>query len=366
MKWILSISAFILLVLITGCGKQKEERFVIGVVFEPSPQTLERDISLMNELGITHVKFWMNWSSIQKKYGLNSLDWEWWDIVIEKLVENGIQPVPLICDATTAPYLENRTRISPENEGICKELCNENGCITYCGVGRENYINEAKKHARAIAERYKGKVYLFNIENELNWTCVHVLIAGWRAGDIWCDLTFVKELLEGIIEGVKDGNPTALTTMNFNVHHPLFVEQVKFMGNLLDISGIGAYPNYIGSTPTLGHLLGYYVRIMKSITKKSVMVMETGYPSGPHHEGYSEELQADYLTDAIISSIESGAEGFFYLKLRDPSTEFEGIKRVEKFWGLVDKNFNPKTSFYKYKDLIAELKNTQTMCVHRN
>jgi len=39
-------------------------------------------------------------------------------------------------------------------------------------------------------------------------------------------------------------------------------------------------------------------------------VMETGYPNGPVARGYSAEAQAEFLTEAWVSSRDAGASGF--------------------------------------------------------
>ena len=45
---------------------------------------------------------------------------------------------------------------------------------------------------------------------------------------------------------------------------------------------------------------------------KPVIVMETGYPTGPTESGYDETQQATFLRDAFDSSVAAGVRGFLW------------------------------------------------------
>ena len=256
-------------------------------------------------------------------------------------------------------------RVAPEDIGWEYRFQGYSGIVTgftgYIGIGREHYLAHLYLYLAAAARRYangKSKTLFWNTENELNWTYVHVLVAGWRFGNAWLDSDFLDLLLGTMYKAMKTGNSKALTTMNINIHDPDWIVDLTRWQNFLDIIGIGAYPNYLVPSPPLGEITADAVKMAREKSdEKPVMVMETGYPSGPKKRGWTEEIQAEYIKESAELSIKAGADGFFYFRLDDgdfPIAEDE-VQAVENYWGLVRLDGTRKPGFEILKKIINKM-----------
>lgn len=367
---------------------------LLGVVFHPGTREVADQAADMADLGASLAKFWFPWSQVQPTLiridpdsgdvsgrpspGLRLLearditakmaqeaafpehggrfapwiDWQAADRIVDALVDAGLHPLPLVGDATLAPHVvldaTNRIRGAPEPVGWEELDCADGLCTGYAGIGREAYLGQIALHARAAAIRYADRVVLWNTENELNWTYVHVLFAGWRKGAAWFDADFLESLLATLHEAIRAGSPAALTTMNFNIHDPLWLVRLAQWRKHMDVVGLGAYPNYLFARPVLTELLTLSVQAaVAGAAGKPVMVLEAGYPTGPPERGYSQGLQDDFLRDALPGSLEHGAVGYLHFALDDfpdPPSPWD-LKAVEHYWGLVDVAGRRKVAF---------------------
>jgi len=377
-----------------------------GVVFTPGIRPFEEQLEDMKALDADTAKFWLNWSAVQEEAlyydpasgrvspsreegfrwleredldvdpGLvqayafpggpdgrfhGHVDWAPVDTLILGLDGRGISPLPLIGDATTAPFVRTEEgyllRIAPEPAGWESVSCAEGECSGYRGVGQGAYLGQLALHTAAAARRYQGVVMLWNTENELNWTPVHVLVAGWREGRAWFDMDFLGGLLQTLYEAVHIGaGERALATMNLNIHDPFWFARLRDWVPFMDVVGLGAYPNYLFSQPVLGDLLLDATDRALQATEKPVMVLETGYPTGPAERGYSEPLQADYLERTSRAVREKGCVGYLWYRLDDPAyiPGSDELQAVEAFWGLVDAKGKPKQSFRTFRETASE------------
>lgn len=399
-----------------------KEKFLWGIVFIPDENNrgLKNQVADLQELGVTQAKWWMDWSETEPIVLLHDLekkkvrpacgpkpfgerrpaptergysfltradvekhqeiieeyahpedpksrfhglvDWSASDEIITLLNENGIEPVPLIGDATTAPYLKpsdtETFRIAPEPEDWQEADEIKGVGKSYQGIGKEAYLGHILLYTAAAARRYqKGKfsVKFWNTENELNWAYVHVSEAGWRKGESWKDQEFLTKLLATLDKGIHLGNPKAQTTMNINIHDPGWEKDLIAWRDLMDVIGLGAYPNYLFSKPVLGRMVGNAVTSAAALSEgKPVVVMETGYPTGPETRGWGETQQVEFIREAIRSAREAGAAGFFYFRLDDAkeTTMTKKVQEVESHWGLVDAKGRRKPAFFVYQEFI--------------
>jgi hypothetical protein len=249
-------------------------------------------------------------------------DWSEFDARLGAIFAGGLVPVPIVGHGytTTLPTLDG--------EPAAPDV-----------LGEEEYLARQYRFTRAVVERYDGdgvddapsglRVPLWQTENELN-QAFFTAIFGWRYPDVlgafassWTSWTFVTRILETLRLAVKDADPTALTTMNFHtdVHpglnhyfdHPGWFEAVVQWRDLMDVISFDAYPNYYTASPPNGAKVGERASIIKSVScGKPVIVMETGYPTGPAESGYDEAQQAQFLRDAFDASVEAGVRGFFW------------------------------------------------------
>jgi hypothetical protein len=384
LKWLDGTQVSILLPILVG--------FQWGVVFNPGHRNLSEQIGNLDDLGVGFGRFWLDWSKIQAMAfrfdpatskpvwednpaysypflesieGNSSLideyaghlTWTEFDTFVQSLIQAGIAPLPLIADATTAPVAPGtRTRIAPEDEGWTGSACILGACVDYAGIGRDAYLAQAYLHAAALARRYRDRIGIWNLENELNWAYVHTGVAGWRVGSAWSDPEFCRRLLKTLADGIKAGNPSALATMNFNIHDPAYLQKIGDWADPLDLIGLGAYPNYLFASPVMSPLLADAVRNTKSLSDKPVLVLETGYPSGPEGKGYSENLQVQYLNESTQVTLENAGSGYFYFHLEDPpgTPGSDDLQAVEYYWGLTNPDGTTKPAYGELNKLIEK------------
>lgn len=257
-------------------------------------------------------------------------DWSSFDQRLDEIADAGLVPVPIIGHGytPTLPLLEG----VPAAPDV---------------LGREEYLARQYRFVRSVVERYDGdgiddapsglRIELWQTENELN-QAFFTAIFGWRHpavlgafGSAWQDWGYVTRILETLRLAVKDADPTALTTMNFHtdVHpglneafaNPGWIESIRHWRGLMDVVSFDAYPNYYRSTPPNGNAVGERAAIVKArACGRPVVVMETGYPTGPSEGGYDEAKQAQFIRDAFDSSVAAGVRGFFLFGARTSET----------------------------------------------
>jgi len=209
-------------------------------------------------------------------------------------------------------------------------------------LGRQNYLGHLYLHVRAAVERYDGDgtddapgglvVRFWEPEAELNEAFLTAVL-GWRGpayeqalGSAWHDFEFLTDVIRLGNEAVREEDPGAITVMPFHtdIHenfgrffgYPPWTEAVSRWAEYVDVIGIDAYPNYYRPLPIKGGLL--YDRVLQAREISGdlpVMVIETGYPSGPTEVGFDEILQAEYLDRAVESARAAGAAGYLHFTL---------------------------------------------------
>jgi hypothetical protein len=281
----------------------------------------------------------------------NSARWGDYDAMIDKLIAGGINLFPVIgCGYIYfLPFYKDKKseKIIPDN------------------VGKENYLGLLYLYARAVVRRYKKRVKYWQIENELN-VAGETVIWGWRKGVSWFNWKFLTEVLKTLNRAVKIEDPEAKTTMNFHTDVRVvpgiydWKRDIKRWVEHIDIIGIDAYPNYVIGSPVRGEVVGKRVKAAKSLDLgKPVIVLETGYPSGPAWKGFNEARQAIYLKQACRSSRINGAGGFFYYCLVSTEgfparvmTSNRGLQDIEPWLGIVGVD-RYKPAWYAYREEIS-------------
>jgi len=277
----------------------------------------------------------------------DSTKWGDYDAMMEKLIAKGISPFPVIgCGYTFFLPSHSGKRITPDN------------------VGKRRYLGLIYLYARAVVRRYK-KVRYWQIENELN-VAGETVIWGWRDGLSWFNWEFLTDLLKTLNRAVKIENPEAKTAMNFHTDVRLLPgiydwrKDIKRWVEYIDLIGIDAYPNYLMGSPVHGKEIGKRVMAAKNLDLgKPVIVLETGYPTGPTWKGFNGERQAIYLKQACTSSRINGADGFFYYCLASAEgfpakviASNRGLQDIEPWFGIVSGD-GYKPAWYAYKEVIS-------------
>jgi hypothetical protein len=277
-----------------------------------------------------------------------TIDFTTFDRTIDDIALAGVDPVPLVGHgwSRTLPALPSGTVANPDD------------------LGREEYLARQYRFVRALVERYDAdgvddapshvRVELWQIENELN-EARFTTVLGWRQPaetperhSAWADNAFLDELITVLATAVRDADPTARVTHNFHTDVPAsfdrafgirpFDQAIAAWSPLLDLVALDAYPNYARATPLAPEVVGERVAIARGASLgRHVIVMETGYPTGPTDRGYSEEGQRAYAAAVLDSIVEAGAVGIFWFGTATPDVPdgSEDITSVEPYWGVV-------------------------------
>jgi hypothetical protein len=336
----------------------------------------------------------------------DTADWTSHDLRVSDLVDAGIEPVPIVGHgySTTLPDF-GAGRATPD------------------ALGRQEYLAQQYRQTRAVVERYDAdgvddapgspRIALWQTENELNQAFL-TAVFGWRSpgftsalGSAWQDWAFLTDLLSTLRLAVLDADPTARTVMNFHtdVHEgigaafgvPSWQASITDWSDQMDVIGFDAYPNYYESQPQRGSVVGERVAEVVALAEgKPVMVIETGYPTGPSELGFNAADQAVFLEEALESSVAAGAEGFFWFGMQTHDTHtavitqedvdnlamlgdlFESgdadallafiaadpdyvqnqlgvvLQSVEGYWGIVAPDDTPKPAWHTLDALLAD------------
>lgn len=274
---------------------------------------------------------------------LEKWKWDVFEKVFRALKERGIELIVGIGVGYTGalPLISGNSCGKPEGERAYPDV-----------LGKERYIMENYLLARTVVRRFRGIVRVWQIENELNVACETVLW-GWREGEAWCRKDFLDSLISSLYRGVKEEDPSALTTHNF--HTDLhWMDDVKRWYPYVDIIGIDAYPNYLVGEPVYGREVGKRVGIAVANFEKPVIVLETGYPTQPQKRRFSEENQARYMEEALVSTFRNGGAGILFFTLFTSEVDepwHRGFQEVEPYWGLFRRDGSRKRAWSTVKEI---------------
>ena len=188
-------------------------------------------------------------------------------------------------------------------------------------------------------------------------------------------------------QGIKDGNPSAKTSMNpaglGSDGRWLFTALYSKSEGLFDYAGIdGYFGSWASGGPESWRLL--IVEIYR-ITDAPVLIHEWGYssigkvkerPFGPPPKGWnswncaekawfnvwkqehSEKEQAEYVKTTLEIFAETpNLAGNFFFRWRDPPTCWQCGQPncpAECGWGLIDNHGKPKLAYYSFKETYEE------------
>lgn len=257
---------------------------------------------------------------------LRTHDFHVFDERLHEMLDAGIEAIPIVGHgyATTMPSMGD-VRAGPDV------------------LGREEYLARQYLVTRATVERYDGdgiddepthlRVRIWQTENELNQAFLAAML-GQRdptrldaLSSLWRRWDFLTELLETLRKAVLDADPTALTTQNFHtdIHEdinrsfslPAWRDAIRMWRDQMDIVSFDAYPNYYRATPLRASVLETRTREIRELAEgRPVMLLETGYASGPSELSFNEENQGAYMRDAFDAARRAGVAGFFWFGTR--------------------------------------------------
>lgn len=364
----------------TGFEPVELPEFLFGLSQVPAD-----GIAIAHEVGARYLRPTLSWRTVEPTVVAEGLtlsavrsdpdgiaqwsatrDWSSFDQRLEEIVNAGLVPVPIVGHGYTPTLpLLGGVPAAPDV------------------LGREEYLARQYRFVRALVERYDGdgiddapsglRIDLWQTENELN-QAFFTAIFGWRHpavidafGSAWQDWGFVTRILVTLRLAVKDADPTALTTMNFhtdvhpgineNFGMPGWIESVRQWRGLMDVVSFDAYPNYYRSTPPDGNAVGERAAIVAARScGQPVVVMETGYPTGPAEAGFDETQQAQFVRDAFDSSVAAGVRGFFLFGARTSETHAATItpydlEQIELLASFLESGDAPALLAYAFTNL---------------
>jgi hypothetical protein len=254
------------------------------------------------------------------------------------------------------------------------------------GQGTPEYFENYRRICAFIAGEFKGLIDWWQVGNEL---------------DIWIfreqlSLAQSGEFLKQGIRGVKEAAPEAKTGINITLFPSLpgevdgnteAHEGVTIARDVygdpevpVDYAGIDSYPGTWrkgGPDSWDEYLEGFY-----ALTGKPIIVQEFGYSgagemmtpeeaaSGAYpcelkkwrfgwREGHTPEVQSEYIREAFkIFASKPYVLGATYYNWRDARKCWQCLDPdcpAETAWGLLDREGEPKASYFGFKNAVAEI-----------
>ena len=315
--------------------------FVWGVTLCEVPKEYkDGDLERIVELGAGWVRLHIPWRYIEKEKGV--FDFSFYDRLTAQLKEKGLNILAAVGCAYSSMLPE---WILKENE-ICLDL--------------SLYLPQLKRYVRETVAHFKDKVSIWQAENEINHTELHIA-TGWRSPAWILDEKKEIKVLFCIISAIRETTSSPIM-INLECDNPNWEKSLKAYSRSLsfDLIGVDFYPCYsMISCDPINSLPDRILRLAEIIDKalsfkKEVIVAEIGYP-GPK-DNYSEENQANYIHQACQALLTTKAKGIFIWELADQTSKEPEFP--EYYFGLLNRDRTPKASFEVYKDEILQLKQT--------
>lgn len=216
----------------------------------------------------------------------------------------------------------------------------------------KTYVENLARSSTEIVRHYKGKINVWQIENEPNWWGSHAIV-DWRSGSIWFDDNSQEPILRALHDVVRNESPKSTIVINLESH------QQKINWNryskYCDIIGVDAYPSYLRSDQTDASIIQKISKEAADATSLPVYVMETGYPSGPRLLGFTERRQAKFVASASKNAFTGDdIKGLSIFRFAD--SYWKSFPYHENHFGLLSVKGNPKPAWHEYVRQIKELK----------
>jgi hypothetical protein len=290
--------------------------------------------------------------------------------------------IPSQDDPLWGPYDSMISGLAEKNVGLL--------AIVACGqfdmvsrnpgdVGPDEYIRVAGQLTKAIVERYKTKVSIWQIENEVNAWAGHASIF-FRFREItdpyWANPSqaqFRDRLLDALYQSVKEADGKAIVTVA--IHYGAWSGEIfgfkdDYIPQNYDLLGVTLYSHYMNIVPPIlspEQVANDYVEkaVQFSVeNRRPVVVLETGFPSGDfgvrRNEYWTEEGQSRFVSAfvdgaALQSDIIKGIFFYHYRDTNQPGFAVSiGSQAQEDFFGFVDYQGRPKLSWQAYGQKITE------------
>jgi uncharacterized repeat protein (TIGR02543 family) len=292
-------------------------------------------------------------------------NWARTDSVINRAQRMGFDVVPQLMQNGWGLIATMKGKaMAPDNSGGNPPDTN------YISIDGSTYLYHAKIFAHAAVRRYANRISLWAIEAELDAAKYNYAARWWRFGNLWADDNvggFQDQYWKVLVDAVRQEDPTAKLTSPFHILN--MVKGLQRFAPDLDIVGVNIYPNFQLAFPVYGFMVGEAVWATRRAliglgltTNKwgnpiDVHVTETSYPGEiddpnidpPSGTSISKNImyfsygrQAQFMQQAIQTSLAYGAKGFFWWGFLDqdaPSSD--GTEPHTNYGSLIAKDIIP-------------------------
>jgi hypothetical protein len=212
------------------------------------------------------------------------------------------------------------------------------------------YIERLTDSSAEIVRHYKDRVKVWQIENEPNWWRAHYYIH-WRRGLIWLTTKNRESILNALHNVVRSECPGATIVINLEAEEK--VTDWKLFAKYSDILGLDFYPNYVPRTKIHPSKMGTTALRVRRETGLPILVVETGYPTGPRIFGYDEAKQCQYIRSACETAFASDAiTGLGWFRFTD--NYWKSFPPQENYFGLLTKEGRPKSGWSEYVNQVRQ------------
>ena len=213
----------------------------------------------------------------------------------------------------------------------------------------DHYLPRLSDASREIVRHYKGRIAMWQLENEPDWWLEH-FASDWRKGGIWFEKGVADRIIGELHRIVREEDPG--TPMMVNLEADTARAFVHSYSRYCDVLGLDFYPNYTNSGNINLSKLKERIAEARRLSGIPVMIAETGYPSGPRIFGFEQGKQAEYVRAVCEEaySIDS-LLGMGMWRLSDPywfSFPFQ-----ENSFGLIDRQGIPKKAWFEYMNQVS-------------
>jgi hypothetical protein len=199
----------------------------------------------------------------------------------------------------------------------------------------------------AFATKYAGKISYYQVSNEQDVATGKSTIIDGQLPTEFDDIKYAKAKneIQGLLDGIKAGDPNAKTMVNFTWLHYGFIQRLVNDGIDFDILAIDWYSEMGDITNVKGiNLIAY----SKKQFGKPLWITEGNRRDGSM--GGNETAQAAYISQTAKSMYHNPDISAYivYELLDEPNTE-----GGEAFYGLAYNVNSTKPAYNAYKDAIA-------------
>ncbi|WP_052339221.1 carbohydrate binding domain-containing protein [Gorillibacterium massiliense] len=199
---------------------------------------------------------------------------------------------------------------------------------------------DLKQMAHDVADRYKGKISYYQIDNEPDDATIYKPSGYDGSSPAHYDPAKYDPLLpkwKAISEGLRDGDPNAKRVINIGYLHTGFLDKVLSDGLQWDVNALDWYSDMDSN----GDMVTVLKDIQDNYPQNELLVAELDTRNGT--QTLTEQQQADYIqakaNEAYYSSLLPEIRGFFVYELLDEDT----LAGTEAYYGLVHDSYDKVT-----------------------